>query len=64
MIVIAGHEYGKVKDVAAAFGVSVKTVYKWMYTGRIPQPKKTFAGYVWRMDHLMKWFEQELKTAT
>ena len=63
MIIIAGREYGKIKDVAEAFGVKPKTIYDWIYKGKIPKPKKTVAGFVWRMDHLMKWFEQELKNA-
>lgn len=63
MIVIAGREYGRVTDVAEAFGVSPKTIYKWKAQGKIPQPKRTVAGFVWRMDHLKQWFENELKAA-
>lgn len=53
MIMINGTQYGTVKDVAAVFGCTPKTVYRWIAAGKIPRGGTAIRGrMMWRMDRL------------
>lgn len=58
MIKICGYEYGTVADVAEAFGVKPKTVYKWMKEGKLPRGGRSPVGMVWRMDKLAEMLDK------
>ena len=47
------------RQLAARFGVSRQTIWRWSGTGRMPQPVKLSPGFTrWRIDAIEAW-EQE-----
>ena len=49
-----------VRQIAAAFGVTPKTIWKWTASGKFPKPIKLSAGSTrWRAEDVTAWMESK-----